>query len=116
MCVFQVILSADSSLGRVDYSSFSDQALVELLIDGFDDETKATLQSHDGMYLDVCKWSCIMCDGDDRVIEINIDSRHVSGLLQLFYAPPKVKMLKVRGTIFHRNKVTGILDLAHLPG
>ena len=74
MCAFQVFLSVDPSLGRLDYSLMSDQALMEMLIEGFDDETKQDYQDKHGMYKDVCDWFPITCDEDERVVEISIDN------------------------------------------
>ena len=81
MFVFHILLTADPNLGRVAYSSFSDQALMEMLIEGFDHNTKSKYQDKHGMYREVCKWPCIECDDDDRVIEIDINSLHVTGAL-----------------------------------
>ena len=114
MCAFALFLCVDPSLGRVGYSLFSDQTLMEMLIDGFDHETKKTYIDKDGMYLDVCKWSRIKCDDNERVIQIHIVSSIVSGSLELRYVPPKVKLLSVRWWLV--SQLTGSLDLAHLPG
>ena len=40
MCIFSIILTADPTIGRVNYSSFSDQTLMELLFEVFADEMK----------------------------------------------------------------------------
>ena len=56
MCSPIHLLSVDPSLGRVDYSALSDQTLIELLIDGFDDVTKEKYQDNEGTYLNVCEW------------------------------------------------------------
>ena len=108
------ILSADPSLGRVDYSSLSDQTLMEMLFDGFDDEAKKKYQDNEGMYLDVCDWSCVTCDDDERVIKIGADSSEISGSIQFCYVPPKVKKLKVIPS-WLGSELTGSVDLAHLP-
>ena len=110
---FQLFLTADPSLGRVDCSSMSDQTLMELLIDGFDDETKKLYQDCKGMYLDVCKWSSVKCDANGRVVKIGIHSSNVSGSLALCYIPPKVKVLM--RTTWNRRKLTGSVDLTQLP-
>ena len=49
MCAFQLLLNVDPSLGRVNYSLMSDQTLMEMLIEGFDDGTKKEYQDDDGM-------------------------------------------------------------------
>ena len=95
MCVFQVLLSADPSLGRLDYSLLSDQTLMEMLIEKFDDETKKEYQGKHGMYKDVCEWECVECDDHEEVVEIDINSRYVSGSLDLCYVPPKVNLINI---------------------
>ena len=87
---------------------------MEMLIDGFDDQSKKEYQDIDGLYLDVCKWSCVTCDDDQRVIEIDIHSSGVSGSLELSYVPPKLEYLYIRS--FHQSELTGVVDLARLPG
>ena len=114
MCVFQLFLCADPSLGRVDYSSLSDQTLMEMLIECLDDETKAEYQDTDGLYLDVCDWSCTKCDDEERVIEISLESPQVSGSLELCYVPPNVKVIKAR-SMWNHSKLSGSADLTHLP-
>ena len=44
MCAFQLFLTVEPSLGRVDYSSMSDQTLVEMLIEGVHDKKKKEYQ------------------------------------------------------------------------
>ena len=113
MCALQIILSADPSLGRVDYSLLSDQVLMELLIDGFDDETKKMYQDDHGMYLVVCEWRGIRCDQDERVVEVWIDSTNVVGSLELCYAPPKMQEVYIRSG--YKSKLTGSVDFTCLP-
>ena len=114
MSVSMLILTADPSLGRVDYMTLSDQTLMELLIEGFDDKTKKRYQDDHGMYLDVCEWPFIKCDDDERVIKIDIDSLHVSGSIELCYVPPKVKVLNI-SLWWGTNELTGSVDLTSLP-
>ena len=112
MC-FQLFLSVDPSLGRVNYSLMSDQTLMEMFIEGFDEDTENKYQDSEGMYLDVCDWSCTKCDDAERVIQAEMHSTDVSGSLDLCYIPPKMKGLKI--TSFGNSKLTGSIDLTHLP-
>ena len=114
MYAFQLIFSIDPSLGRVDYSLMSDQTLMEMLIDGFDDQTKKQYQDKHGMYVDVCEWSCIECDDDERIVQIDIESSRITGSLELCYVPPKVKRFKVNPS-WGKGKLKGPVDLARLP-
>ena len=113
MYAFHLFISADPYLGRLDYSLLSDQALMEMLIEGFDEQTKKTYQDKHGMYLDVCEWSCIECDDDGRVVEVDIGITDMSGSLELFYVPPKVQELYVGSG--HKSDLTGSVELEHLP-
>ena len=113
MRTLQLFLSVDPSLGRVDYSSFSDQTLMEMMFEGFDDETKKENQDSHGMYRDVSGWTCIKCDDEERVIKIEIGSHNVSGSLELRYVPPKVKVLDISS--WRKRLLAGSVDLAHLP-
>ena len=109
-----MILSVDPSLGRVDCSLMSDQTLMEMLIDGFDDKTQKKYQEYDETYINVCIWPCITCDEDERVIEINMDSINIIGSIQLCYVPPSVKDLKIRNR-WRPGKLSGSIDLSQLP-
>ena len=114
MLVGHTLLTADPHLGRVAYGSFSDQALMEMLIEGFDHNTKSKYQDKHGMYREVYKWPCIECDDDDKVIEIDINSLHVTGSLALCYVPPKVKALNI-SLGWGRSELAGSVDLTNLP-
>ena len=116
MCTFQLFLGIDPSLGRLDYSLLSDQALTEMLFEGFDDGTKKEYQDEHGMYLDVCEWGSIKCDDDDRVIEILVFSDIASGSFDLRYVPPKVEALEIRPMTLCSSQLTGSVNLTGLPG
>ena len=125
-------LAVNPHLGRVDKSVFSDQSLMEMLIDGFDEGTKQRYKDDEGMYLDVCEWDCVECDDSERVVEI-CEIGDVSGSLQLCYIPPKVQIFdmsrkELTGSIditqisddikqlyLHGNHLTGSVDLTKLP-
>ena len=113
MCTFELFLSTDSSLGRVDYSLLSDQTLMEMLFEGFDDEIKNKYKDNQGMYLDVCTWPCVTCGDHERVIEIQIARFSLNGSLELCYVPPKVKVLEI--FVFSNRGLTGSIDLTRLP-
>ena len=86
---------------------------MEMLFEGFDDETKEKYQDNHGMYLDVCGCSCIKCDDDERVVQIELGSETLSGSLELCYVPPKVKVLLI--TSWRKTELTGSVDLTYLP-
>ena len=70
MCEFLLFLSVDPSLGRLDYHLLSDQALIEMFIDGFDAETKKDYQYDHCMYLDVCEWPAVHLDLDNNQLNL----------------------------------------------
>ena len=110
MCFVTLSLSVDPSLGRVDYSSFSDQTLMETFIDGFDEENRNRCQDKDGLFLDVCEWFCIDCNADKRVTKIYVHYHLLNGTLQLPFVPPKVIAVELAW-----KKLTGSADLTRLP-
>ena len=89
MCPVSLFLSVDPSLGRVEYSLLSDQTLMEMF------------------------GSCVACDDDGGLTEIDLDSGLVSGFLTLCYVPPEVKELKMSSLT--GSELTGTADLTHLP-
>ena len=114
MCALTILFTADPNLGRVDYSSFTDQTLMEMLIEQMGDADKQEFHDEDGMFLEVCEWPCVQCDSSDRVIEIREGSFRSllgshSGSLQLSYIPPKVRKLSMSFQQF-----TGSIDLTCL--
>ena len=109
MCFSGILLTVDPNLGHVDYGSFSDQTLMEMLIDGFSEQSKKRYQDSEGLYLDVCAWQCVSCDDAKQVIQI-MEYDTVIGSLQLSYVPPSVSTLNVSD-----NSVSGSIDLRNLP-
>ena len=63
------LLAVDPSLGRLDYESLSDQALMEMLIDALPTEEKAMFKDANGNFQDVCEWTNMDCT-DERVTEV----------------------------------------------
>ena len=88
----------------------TDQTLMEMLVEGFDDETKNKYKDKDGMYLDLSEWPCVTLDDDERVTKIDMSNANVSGSLELCYIPPKVERLYLGS-----NRLTGEIDLTRLP-
>ena len=100
----------DPSLGRLDYESLSDQALMEMLITPLDFEDKKSFQDENGNFSDVCEWDYVVCK-DDRVIEF--DSCGLSFGKDQFpfqFIPPLVDFFRISP-----SKVRGTLDTSHLP-
>ena len=113
MCAFEIFLSVDPSLGRLDYTLMPAQALMEMLVEAFPEEAKRRYQDDHGMYLDVCKWLFVKCDDDQRVIEIKINQYIAIGSLDLFYIPAKVKVFIINSG--YNRLFTVSVDLSQLP-
>ena len=104
-----LFLTVDPHLGRVDYTSFSDQTLMEMLYAGFSADAIKRCQDTEGAFLDVCKWHSVKCDGDGNVVKFH-DFYTFTGSLQLCYIPPKVETFRLQFKVF-----TGSIDLTQLP-
>ena len=63
------LMCVDPSLGRLDYDSLSDQALMETLVEGMNRTDKRSLQDGKGNFKDISAWRFIKCT-DDRVTQI----------------------------------------------
>ena len=61
-----LISSTESSLGRLDHDSLPHQALMEMVIEKFDDEAKEEIQNDNGEFLDACEWEEVDCDDEQR--------------------------------------------------
>ena len=110
----QLIRSVDPSLGRLDYHSLSDQALMEMLIEPMEDEEKDILKDGEGFsignFLDVCEWECIECK-DDRVTRVHIFGFEFTKKRVPFeFIPPLVDRFQVSDCKAH-----GTVDTSKLP-
>ena len=104
------LITADPSLGRLDYGSLPDQALMELLIEGMAEKQKKLLQDDQGNFKDACGWYMHKCT-DDRVTHIHFYEREMSWKQFPFqFIPPLVESFFVALSL-----VSGTLDTAVLP-
>ena len=63
------LFAADPLLGRLDYDSLSDQALMEMLFANLDESSKKSLQDSNGFFKDISEWRDIRV-ADDRVVTV----------------------------------------------
>ena len=80
-----MLLCIDLPIGKVDYSSLSEQTFLEMLIEGFDKNAKRRYQDSDGLYLNARQWPNVRCDNEKGVFQISIDQ----GFLKWGSRPPK---------------------------
>ena len=108
------IIASDSSLGRIDKASLSDQTLMELVVDGLKGY-KRILQDEHGIYLDVWEWPDIECNPENQVTKISYYDL-TGGELALDFLPPLIKQFQV--VCFSEDessKVHGTLNTSKLP-
>ena len=104
------ILSIDPALGRLDYESLSDQALMEMLFDGMQEKYKRDFWDENQNFIDKCDWEGIECK-DDRPTTIDVEFRTFAPKQFPFeFIPPLVAFFSI-----HRGKVHGTLNTAVLP-
>ena len=105
----------DPSLGRLDYDSLSDQALMEMLVKGMNKESKRNIQDAHGNFDDVCEWGskllqytrCI----NDRVTRISmVYAKWDEKQFPFDFIPPLVTQF-----IHCHGMIHGTLDTASLP-
>ena len=109
------LLTIDPSLGRLDYDSLSDQALMEMLISGMTTEYKQVFQDENGHYVDVCDWKTfgftnIGCT-DARVTAIKVATYAFNDAQFPFeFIPPLVQSFWMMDCNLH-----GTLNPSNLP-
>ena len=109
------LISVDSALGRLDYDSLTDQTLMEMLINGMDEDDKNLYQDESGNFLDTCEWPGVECtkteSDDDRVVKIILNSMTFSAKQFPFnFLPPMVSYFDATNSNVH-----GTLETSHLP-
>ena len=103
-----VALTDESQFGRLDYALLPDQALMEMLVDGFSETIKERYLDKNGMFLDVCDWGGVVCDDDANVK--CVESFYGDGSISLEFIPPKV------GAFFMNvAKLSGTFSASTLP-
>ena len=118
--MFHLLLhTVDPALGRLDYDSLSDQALMEMLITSVVAESKQYFKDENGNFLDVCEWRYtddedvfhgIYCK-DDRVTQVDLSySQFEKEQFPFHFIPPLVHFCDIANSRLH-----GTLDTTLLP-
>ena len=108
-------LTIDPSLGRLDYESMSDQALMEMVVSNMQGLLLKELQDENGNFKDACEWLETVCDDDGNVRNIywsSIDFE-LLGTLESDYLPPMLKTLELYGE--GDDPLCGTLETRLLP-
>ena len=111
MLLFATIHAADSPLGRVDRTSLSDRALVELLVEHFSDWEM--FLDENGAYFDITLWEDFAFDASGAVTHIALDAHFdamVSGSIDFQYVPASAVMFNIAN-----RRLEGSLDTSILP-
>ena len=111
----------DNIATGLDYTSMSDQTLMELLFAEVSRTYTKGFYDANGAFRDVCEWhENIKCDENDRVVSI-VHHLHTERLA-LDYIPPKVEVFAIPNQKngqdmygHYTNDCTGNLDISQLP-
>ena len=106
-----VLLCVDPALGRLDYDSLSDQALMEMLIDGMRNRSKKGLKDESGNFLDVSEWDCIEFSDEGRVAKVDlVNFKFTEKQFPFQFIPPQAILFVAFDCNLH-----GTLDTAVIP-
>ena len=107
-CSFLLFSALDeSALGRIDYSTYSHQALMELLIRRIP-EAKM-VQDSAGNFLDIEEWEGVNLNADGEVTKISLPFESLDGI-DLQWVPPTVETI-----ILDSGGICAELDTVLLP-
>ena len=105
-----ISLAIDPALGRLDYSSLSDQALMEIIVDGIPASERDDFEDEHGGLTDACEWDCVTCV-DERVTEISfVCYEFEKAQFPFDFIPPLASIV-----IVEECAIKGSLDTAVLP-
>ena len=89
--------AVDPTLGRIDYDSLPDQALMEIAFESCSDDFKAKWRDENGGFLDVCDWEGVVCDKNGRVMEVYASGSKVQlSTANFAYFPPLTESLSLQ--------------------
>ena len=101
-----------SSLGRLDYDSMSQQALMEMCFSGLHDQ--GTFLDANGNFKDACDWHGVICNANAEVTDIRMQRDEAAdaqgGTFHFQFLPQTLK-----GLTFSRFSASGSIDLGLLP-
>ena len=93
--LFTVLPSADPALGRLDYHSLSDRALMEMLIGGMFEQSKRVFEDSSGNFLDIVDWPGVnLHENDEHVASIEFKDYCFTGPFEFKFIPALVVSFK----------------------
>uniref|UniRef100_A0A7S4KNG2 Leucine-rich repeat protein n=1 Tax=Paramoeba aestuarina TaxID=180227 RepID=A0A7S4KNG2_9EUKA len=98
----------DPSVGKIDKSSFDQQTLMEILINGI--ENPNDICGSKDSPKEIAKWRQIVMNYRHEVTDIDWSLHWIHGTIPLEWLPSTIITLKI-----HRNALSGSLNLTHLP-
>ncbi|KNH05225.1 hypothetical protein XU18_3709 [Perkinsela sp. CCAP 1560/4] len=105
---FVFLDALDSSLGRVDYASLSQQALMEMVIEGI--TNKDRICGYVDEQKDIEEWKGVEIE-DGKVVEIDWRQFKLEGSLHLAWLPPSVRKVLVGWNNLTANPTKGLLSV-----
>ncbi|KNH04475.1 leucine-rich repeat protein [Perkinsela sp. CCAP 1560/4] len=107
MCSLVFLQSADSSLGRLDYASLSQEALMEMLIEGIENKEKICGDASE--MREVNEWNGVELEME-KFHTIHWDNYGLEGSLHWEWTPSTLTVFSVC-----KNKLVSTIDLSILP-
>ena len=104
------LFSVDPALGRLDYDSLSDQALMEMLIAGMNEEPKKTYQDKNGNFKDIADWKFHECKDGQLMMSFFHNKAFGDTQFPFHFIPPHAKTFAI-----HNCNAHGTLDTSILP-
>ena len=106
-----ILYAVDPHLGRLDYDSLSDQALMEMLVEHVERDDIDDIKDSNGNFTDVCEWDDVECK-HGRVVRVDLSQRFFQKFkpFPFEFIPPGVKSLVLEDCCLY-----GTLDTSLLP-
>ena len=108
------LLSIDPALGRLGYDSLSDQARMEIFVDGLTEETKKHFQDPNGGFLDISEWSGVSVSDEGEVLIVSFSKLdchfNIAGSLNFRFLPPRTSSFRA-----WNQKLYGTIEASDLP-
>ena len=104
-----LISAIDPSLGRLDYGSLSNQARMEIFVDGLSKSAKKKLQDKNGGFLDYTEWPIFFERSEGGFINLMING--LTGTLNFSFLPENLTRIHAKG----KKALKGTLETSQMP-